>query len=93
MSDGWRPKAVALDIDGTLIDHDERISPAVIDAVRRTAAQVPVILATGRAYQTTKPVAELLGLPDGLLSPATVRGPSGSRVGRWWTSAPSIRRQ
>ncbi|MDX6258639.1 MAG: hypothetical protein QOH84_327, partial [Kribbellaceae bacterium] len=33
MTDGWRPKAVALDIDGTLIDHDERLSPAVVDAV------------------------------------------------------------
>lgn len=67
MTNGWRPKAVALDIDGTLIDHDERLSPAVVDAVRRTAAQVPVILATGRAWQTTRPVAELLGLPDGLV--------------------------
>ena len=45
-----RPTAVALDIDGTLIDHDERLSPAVVDAVRRAAAQVPVILATGRAW-------------------------------------------
>jgi hydroxymethylpyrimidine pyrophosphatase-like HAD family hydrolase len=50
MTDGWRPKAVALDIDGTLIDHDEKLSPAVVDAVRRAAAQVPVILATGRSY-------------------------------------------
>jgi len=84
MSDGWRPKAVALDIDGTLIDHDERISPAVIDAVRRTAAQVPIILATGRAYQTTKPVAELLGLPDGFVVASngarTVRYPSGTAI-------------
>jgi HAD superfamily hydrolase (TIGR01484 family) len=65
MTDGWRPRAVALDIDGTLIDHDEKLSPAVVDAVRRTAAQVPVILATGRSYQSTKPVAEILGLSAG----------------------------
>ncbi len=84
VTDGWRPKAVALDIDGTLIDHDERISPAVIDAVRRTAAQVPVILATGRAYHTTRPVAELLGLPDGFVVASngarTVRYPSGTAI-------------
>lgn len=65
MTDGPRPTAVALDIDGTLIDHDEGLSPAVVDAVRRTAAQVPVILATGRAWSTTKPVAERFGLPAG----------------------------
>ena len=68
MTDGQqfqRPKAVALDIDGTLIDHDEGMSPAVLDAVHRTAAQVPVILATGRAWSTTKPVAQRLRLPAG----------------------------
>jgi HAD superfamily hydrolase (TIGR01484 family) len=84
VTDGWRPKAVALDIDGTLIDHDERISPAVVDAVRRAAAQVPIILATGRAYQTTKPVAELLGLRDGFVVASngarTVRFPGGEVV-------------
>lgn len=84
MTDGWRPKAVALDIDGTLIDHDERISDAVIDAVRRAAGQVPIILATGRAYQTTQPVAGLLGLPDGFVVASngarTVRYPSGDVI-------------
>jgi Cof subfamily protein (haloacid dehalogenase superfamily) len=84
MTQGWRPKAVALDIDGTLIDHDERISPAVVDAVRRAAAQVPVILCTGRSWQTTKPVADLLGLPDGFVVASngarTLRYPSGEVV-------------
>ena len=84
MTKGWRPKAVALDIDGTLIDHDERLSPAVVDAVRRTAAQVPVILATGRAWQTTRPVAATLGLPDGLVvcsnGARTLRLPGGEVV-------------
>ncbi|ADB29331.1 Cof-like hydrolase [Kribbella flavida DSM 17836] len=67
MTDDWRPRAIALDIDGTLVDHDERISTAVVDAVRRAAAQVPVILATGRSWQSTRPIAELLGLPDGFV--------------------------
>jgi Cof subfamily protein (haloacid dehalogenase superfamily) len=84
VTQGWRPKAVALDIDGTLIDHDERISPAVVDAVRRAAAQVPVILCTGRSWQTTKPVADLLGLPDGFVVSSngarTQRYPSGEVV-------------
>ncbi|MDX6264456.1 MAG: hypothetical protein QOH84_6144 [Kribbellaceae bacterium] len=84
MTDGWRPKAVALDIDGTLIDHDERLSPAVVDAVKRAAAQVPIILCTGRSWQTTRPVAEVLGLPDGFVVSSngarTLRYPSGEVV-------------
>jgi Cof subfamily protein (haloacid dehalogenase superfamily) len=80
-----RPTAVALDIDGTLLDHDEQLSPAVIDAVRRAATQVPVILATGRGWQTTRPVAELLGLPAGGLvvcsnGARTLRFPAGDVV-------------
>jgi HAD superfamily hydrolase (TIGR01484 family) len=67
MRGGWQPKAVALDIDGTLLDRDENISPAVIDAVRRAAAEVPVILATGRSWLSTRTVAETLGLPKGFV--------------------------
>jgi HAD superfamily hydrolase (TIGR01484 family) len=78
----WRPKAVALDIDGTLLDPSERISAAVIGAVGRTAAQVPIILATGRSWHGTEPVARLLGLPDdGMIvcsnGARTLRYPSG----------------
>ena len=85
MTGAPRPTAVALDIDGTLLDHDEQLSPAVVDAVRRTAAEVPVILATGRGWQTTRPVAELLGLPAGALvvcsnGARTMRFPSGDVV-------------
>jgi Cof subfamily protein (haloacid dehalogenase superfamily) len=84
MTEAWRPKAVALDIDGTLIDHDERLSPAVVDAVKRAAAQVPIILCTGRSWQTTRPVAEVLGLPDGFVVSSngarTLRYPSGEVV-------------
>ncbi|HWD77989.1 MAG TPA: HAD family hydrolase [Kribbella sp.] len=60
-----KPTVVALDIDGTLLDHDDGLSPAVIDAVRRTAEQVPVVLATGRAWSTTAPIAQRLRLPAG----------------------------
>lgn len=79
--DGWRPKAVALDIDGTVVDREERVSPAMLDAVRRTAAQVPVILATGRAWYGTRSVAGLLGLRDGVVvcsnGARTLRYPDG----------------
>jgi HAD superfamily hydrolase (TIGR01484 family) len=84
MTGGWRPMAVALDIDGTLFDHDENIAPAVVDAVRRTAAEVPVILATGRSWRATEPVAELLGLPDSFVvcsnGASTLHYPDGAVV-------------
>ena len=67
----WRPKLVALDIDGTLYANvpatgvvEEKISPTVYDAVRRTTdAGVPVVLATGRSTLGITDVLEQLGLP------------------------------
>ena len=41
-------KALILDLDGTLIGPDERISPRVADAVREVAARIGVSIATGR---------------------------------------------
>lgn len=77
----WRPRAVALDIDGTLLHHDESVSPVVVDAVRRAAEQVPVFLATGRSWYGTRSVASMLGLPDGIVvcsnGARTLRFPSG----------------
>lgn len=59
----WRPRLVALDIDGTLLDEEQRISAAVFAAVRDVAdAGVPIVLSTGRGLVGTRPVAERLGL-------------------------------
>ena len=51
----FRPRAAVLDIDGTLIDHDLRLHPRTRDAVREAARTLPVILATGRMYQSALP--------------------------------------
>ena len=67
---GWRPRVVALDIDGTLLKwvegrgttHEE-ISPAVQDAVRRALdAGAHVVLASGRSPHGMTRVADLLEL-------------------------------
>lgn len=75
MSDaGWRPRLVALDIDGTILKwvegsgttHEE-VSPAVKDAVRRVLdAGAHVVLASGRSPHGMAPIADLLELhaPD-----------------------------
>jgi Cof subfamily protein (haloacid dehalogenase superfamily) len=67
---GWRPHAVALDIDGTLLHAphgsgvvDETVSPRVRAVVDRVVEQgVAVVLATGRSTFGITPVLEALGL-------------------------------
>jgi len=68
--DGWRPRLVALDIDGTLLKwidgggttHEE-ISPAVYDAVHRALDDgAHVVLASGRSPHGMTPISDLLDL-------------------------------
>ena len=68
--EGWRPRLVALDIDGTLLrwvdgesrTHEE-ISPAVHDAVHRVLdSGAHVVLSSGRSVGGMTPVADLLHL-------------------------------
>ncbi len=48
----FTPALAVLDIDGTLINDDLVLHPRTRDAVRRAAATLPVILATGRMYSS-----------------------------------------
>jgi Cof subfamily protein (haloacid dehalogenase superfamily) len=69
-SDGWRPKVVALDIDGTLLKwvdgagaSYERIEPRVYAAVHRALdAGAHVVLASGRSPHGMTGIADLLDL-------------------------------
>ena len=66
LSPAWRPQLVALDIDGTIVDHAGMLPDEVRDAVRCVvAAGVPVVLTTGRSWHATLPIFEALGLPPG----------------------------
>ncbi|HEX2704659.1 MAG TPA: HAD hydrolase family protein [Candidatus Lustribacter sp.] len=62
-----RPRRlVALDLDGTTLDHSGGLSRAVRDAIRAVVfAGTHVIIATGRSIVATVPVAEELGLMNG----------------------------
>ena len=54
LPDNWKPKVVAVDIDGTLTNENKLIEPTVIDALQRLeSAGIPVILATGNVRATT----------------------------------------
>ena len=59
-------RLVALDLDGTTITHEGRLSPQVARAVRDVAdAGIHVVIATGRSLIATMPVVEELGLEVG----------------------------
>lgn len=62
----WQPRMLALDIDGTVVDHDGTMPDEIRAAVHRAlTAGTDVVLATGRAWHSTRPVFEQLGLPPG----------------------------
>lgn len=69
--DGWQPRMLALDIDGTLLawmgdsgQTYETIRPAVYDAVYRAReAGAHIVLASGRSPHAMTYVADLLDLP------------------------------
>lgn len=57
---------MALDIDGTIVDHYGTMPDEVRAAVRRVVqAGVTVVLATGRSWHGTRPIFDQLGLPPG----------------------------
>lgn len=57
---------VALDIDGTLVDHEGVLPQNVRRSIRQIkAAGVPVVLTTGRSWHATRPIFEQLELPTG----------------------------
>ena len=60
------PRLAALDVDGTLVDQTNALSPAVREAVLALAdTGVVIVVATGRAMPGTMEVVERLGLDDG----------------------------
>jgi len=58
-----RIRLLALDVDGTLTDSRHEVPAPARDAIRRVrSAGIRVMLATGRRYRDTLPVAEALGI-------------------------------
>lgn len=63
----WYPKLVALDVDGTLVDDDNIVTPETYAAVRRVVdAGVPAILSTGRSWLSALTVLEQLPMEKAL---------------------------
>ena len=58
----FKPSGLLIDLDGTLVDSDDRFSPAVATAVKRAAQRVPVAIASGREPDEVSHFARALGL-------------------------------
>lgn len=65
-SGAWRPALVALDIDGTIVDHDSRMPPPLRAAIRTVVdSGSMVVLSTGRSWHDTRAIVDHIGLPAG----------------------------
>ncbi len=63
LPDGWCPRVVVIDIDGTITDGKKRLSTDAILAVRRLEdAGIPVVIATGNVRPITYGLWRFLGL-------------------------------
>lgn len=59
-------RLAALDIDGTVVDYDERLTERVRTAIARTVDDgVHVVISTGRSLWSTLPILDRLGLQYG----------------------------
>lgn len=58
-------RLLALDLDGTTLNHMGELSPRVRDAVRALPDDIEVVIATGRSIIATTPILDLLGLDRG----------------------------
>ncbi len=76
-------KLLALDIDGTLVNLRDEVSPATTAALRRARrAGIKIVLATGRRYSRTLPLVLPLDIDAPLItaSGGLIKDPSGHRT-------------
>ena len=58
-----RPRMIATDLDGTLLDEQRALSPRTVRAVREAVAEgIDFVLVTARPPRTVAPLAEVLGV-------------------------------
>ena len=77
-------RLVALDIDGTLVDSEGNIPEENLEAIGRAAGEgIHVVLATGRDFLSTLPIAQQLGMDTPIVcnNGALIRDTDGSE--RW----------
>lgn len=78
-----RTRLLALDIDGTLVNSRDELTPRVREALQRAAeAGIRLVLATGRRYSRALPLVEPLGIEAPLVtaSGALIKNPLDHRT-------------
>ena len=68
-----KPQALLIDLDGTLLDHTDRISERAVAAVRAAAERIPVAIASGRVLEDVGHYARMLGLHSPQISDTGAR--------------------
>ena len=58
----FKPSGLLIDLDGTLVDSDDRFSAGVASAIERAAKRIPVAIASGREADEVSHFARMLGL-------------------------------
>lgn len=62
----WRPRLIALDVDGTIVDSSNEMTPAVREAVRSLRdSGIEIVISTGRAIPGVLDTTGKLGFTDG----------------------------
>ena len=56
---------IGLDVDGTLVDHDGAMTPAMHRILQQAAGEHTVVIATGRSLGATLPIVEAAGITRG----------------------------
>lgn len=83
MLKNFKPRLIAADIDGTLLNSDGELTPRTRAAISRALELgVKVVTATGRMYSSAAPVARRLGItsPCVFFNGAMVRDPRGGEI-------------
>lgn len=78
MLDYFKPKMIAFDIDGTILNDNGELTSRTIAALKRAMASgVKVICATGRMYPSALPILRRIGItsPSVILNGAQIRNP------------------
>lgn len=78
MLDYFKPKMIAFDIDGTILNDKGELTPRTLSALRRAMASgVKLVCATGRMYPSALPILRRIGItsPSVILNGAQIRNP------------------
>jgi Cof subfamily protein (haloacid dehalogenase superfamily) len=79
-------KALAVDVDGTLVDRSLKVTPRNLEALQKARERgVRIIIATGRMYRSALKYAEAIGTDEPLIcyQGAVVRSRAGELLREW----------